>query len=155
MNERVDQMGAVASSVCALHCALCALLPVALSAVGLGVLISHEAEWAFTVVAIVFALGAMVLGWRQHGSVPVVGLLALGIVGLLASRGLEMMSEHDDHHDGHHAGAHESAEPDKPNEGSQPSGAHAASDHPKEEDHHGHADAGHLFGAVVGVLAGL
>ena len=103
MSERLDRFGAVASSLCALHCALCAFLPIVFSAVGLGFLIGHEAEWVLTMVAIAFAGGALFWGWAQHRSVYVAGLLTLGIVGLLASRGLEMGSGHHDHHGSHHA----------------------------------------------------
>ena len=66
-------------------------------------LFGHEAEWIFTLIAVAFASGALVLGWRVHRSSKVAGFFLLGIIGLLASRGLEMGS-HDDHH-GHHSEA--------------------------------------------------
>ena len=153
MSQKVDRFGAVASSLCAAHCALCALLPAAFSALGLGFLMGHEAEWVFTLIAVVLGLCALVLGWRQHRSFRVAGLLAIGIVGLLASRGLEMGSEHHGHHDEvHHA---------KVEDGS--SHANEAEDHHeeeqgKDEDHHvslEQDETGHLAGASVGVLAGL
>ena len=83
---RLDRFGAVASNLGAGHCAVCALLPTAFGALGLGLLLSHETECVFTLVAVVFAAGALLLGWRRHPSVLVAGLLAPGIVGLLASR---------------------------------------------------------------------
>ena len=104
-NERVDQAGAVASTLCAIHCAICALLPAAFGALGLGMLLSQTAEWAFTLVAVSIAAGALVLSWRQYRSIAVAGLLSLGIVGLLASRVLEMGSDHH-HHGEHHADHH-------------------------------------------------
>jgi hypothetical protein len=45
MNQEVERLGAVGSSLCAVHCALCALLPAALSALGLRFPIGHEVEW--------------------------------------------------------------------------------------------------------------
>ena len=138
-NERVDQAGAVASTLCAIHCAICALLPAAFGALGLGMLLSQTAEWAFTIVAVSIAFGALVLSWRQHRSIAVAGLLSLGIVGLLASRVLEMGSDH--HHGDHHADHHGEEHHD---EGAHAETAHHDSVAEKHEDHHneGH-DEGH------------
>ena len=157
MSQKVDRFGAVASSLCAVHCALCALLPAAFSALGLGFLIGHEAEWVFTLVAVALGAGALVIGWRQHRSLRVAGLLAVGIIGLLASRGLEMGSEHHGHGDEtHHAKAEESAEHKNESDehAQEEKGEHKEDGH--EEGHEaGEEDAGHLVGASVGVLAGL
>ena len=108
--NRLDRFGAVASSLCAVHCAICAVLPAAFGALGLSVLLSHEAEWAFTLIAIAFAGGALVVGWRVHRSRTVAVLLSLGIVGLLASRFIEMGSDHHGHHEGDHHATAESGE---------------------------------------------
>ena len=156
-NEWTDRLGSVASSVCALHCALCAFLPVAFSALGMGFLLGEQAEWLFSILAIVFGLGALVLGWRQHRSKQVAGLLVLGIVGILASRGLEMGSDHHGHDEPHHEASEHS------------DSTSAADDHDDGEHHDDHTDAGgehsdghsdhedatHLAGAAVGVCAGL
>ncbi len=85
----IDQVGAVASSACAVHCVLCALLPGVLGAVGLGALLGHEAEWGLTLVAIVFASVALLLGWRAHRSWRIAASLSVGIAGLMLSRLLE------------------------------------------------------------------
>ena len=156
--ERVDRFGAIASSLCAVHCAICALLPAAFGALGLGVLSGHEAEWVFTIIAVAFAVGALLLGWRRHRSVLVAGLLIAGIVGLVASRALEMSGEHDGHDA---APAHAQAE-------SSSTHGHVAKEHAAKEhaakEHATHAatsasashdDAAHLAGTVVAVLAGL
>ena len=133
-NERIDQAGAVASTLCAIHCAICALLPAAFGALGLGMLLSQTAEWAFTIVSVSIAGGALVLSWRQHRSVAVASLLGVGIVGLLASRVLEMGSDHHHHGDHHGEETHEEA-------------AHAEHDHHDSKHHadkHGdHHDEGH------------
>ena len=160
MNDITDRFGALASTLCAIHCAVCALLPAAFAALGLGFLLSHEAEWLLTLVAVSFGLGAMILAWRTHRSASVAILLSLGIVGLLASRGLEMAAPHDDHHEGsHHAdaghGDEHSAE------------GHHEEDRPHEDDHadghgdeHGDGHAGddgvmHTMGASVGIFAAI
>lgn len=134
-NERVDQAGAVASTLCAIHCAICALLPAAFGALGLGMLLSQTAEWAFTLVAVSIAAGALVLSWRQYRSVAVAGLLSLGIVGLLASRVLEMGSDH--HHGEHHADHHGEERHDEV--------AHAEDEHHDStaNEHGDHHDEGH------------
>lgn len=87
--NRIDRAGIVASSLCALHCALSALLPGLFSALGLAALLGHEAEWAFTIVAMVCALGALALGWRRHRSPAIAAVLVLGAGGLLAGRLVE------------------------------------------------------------------
>lgn len=164
MNNNTDRFGALVSTLCAIHCAVCAFLPAVFAALGLGFLLTHQAEWLLTLVAVVFGLGAMILAWRTHRSASVAILLSLGIVGLLAARGLEMAAPHDDHHeDSHHSdaghGDEHSAE------------GHHEEDRPHEDDHEddhgdehgdehedGHAgdDGGmHTLGASVGVLAAI
>ncbi|MEM8962246.1 MAG: MerC domain-containing protein [Acidobacteriota bacterium] len=85
----MDRLGTLASALCAVHCALCALLPTLLVAWGLGALLTHEAEWTFTLLAVVLGVAALVLGWRKHQSWWIASILGVGIVGLLASRFLE------------------------------------------------------------------
>ena len=157
-DEWTDRFGSVASSLCAIHCAVCALLPVAFAALGVGFLLSHEAEWLLTLVAVLFGGVALNLAWRTHRSLRVTGLLVVGIVGLLASRGLEMGSEHDDHHGGDH---HTQVE--KQDEHHSETAGHAAEDEhhheaaevQHEDDHHAEEDGLHVLGAGVGVFSGL
>ena len=177
--SRLDRIGAVASTACAVHCAICALLPAAFGILGLSVLSSPGAEWAFTLIAIAFAAGALFVGWRVHRSRMVFALLSLGIVGLLASRFMEMGSHHHGHDSGEqhaavHSGGADSHEGDtgqKHSEGEKhddgkthhekgesgsghdaEGGDHGADHH---EGHEGEEDVAHLAGAGVGVLAGL
>ena len=99
-DEGLDRAGMLASSVCAVHCVVCALLPAAFGVLGLGVLSGAVAEWGFTLVAIAFAAGALSFGWRRHRSRGIALLMILAVAGLLASRGLEGGEGH--HHDEHH-----------------------------------------------------
>lgn len=162
MNETktswADRWGTVASSVCALHCAVCALLPAALAGLGLGALLSQKAEWAFTLIAVALGGIALVVGWRVHRSRKVAGLLALGIVGLLSSRGLEMGGEHGHHGDEHsevsaHEGDHHEGEEAQASHQDSHSEAGEHGDHHGEEE--GHNDALHMAGAGIGVFGGL
>ena len=162
-----DRWGTVASSVCALHCAVCALLPAALAGLGLGALLSPKAEWGFTLVAVALGGMALVLGWRVHRSRRVAALLSLGILALLASRVLEMGGEHGHHGEGHAeetshgTEVHPTAEGHHSEEGHDDHDeAHAAGNgHGEHEEGHGeeeaHNDALHLAGAGVGVIGGL
>ncbi|PRP91273.1 MerC mercury resistance protein [Enhygromyxa salina] len=128
-DEGLDRAGTVASSVCAAHCVVCAVLPAAFGVLGLGFLTGHGAEWTFTLVAVAFAIGALHFGWRRHRSRGIALLMVLAIVGLLASRGIEGVEPHHDgehHHDEHH---------------------HVASAEPPGSIH--------LAGTALGVLAGL
>lgn len=162
-NDLTDRFGSVASSICALHCAICGFLPVAFSALGLGFLLGQKVEWMFAIMAISFGLVALFLGWRQHRSKQVAGFLIVGVVGIMVSRGLEMGSDHHDHGtDAHHeeVGHAETATHGADHEGEEHHEDHAAS----EGEHHsdGHADhegegedLSHMAGAIIGVLAGL
>lgn len=149
-HRHLDKVGVWASSLCALHCMVAALIPAALSALGLGILFGHVAEWLFTLIAIAFASSALVLGWRRHRSRLGAALLVLGIVGLLASRGIEMSAgEHHDHgahthHVTHHVEHDDHVEL-----------AHDDGDHHVEEQGQEGSYSTHTLGTVVGVLAGL
>ncbi|MFT6397077.1 MAG: hypothetical protein ACJAYU_001823 [Bradymonadia bacterium] len=155
MTERVDRFGAAASGLCAVHCAVCAFLPAALAALGLGYLLGHTAEWVFTLIAVSFAAAALVYGWRSHRSLSVVVLLGVGIIGLLASRGLEMGSDHHhDQEDSVHASAVHDAAADESDE--HDGDEHDGDDHDGDEhDGDEHDETAHMIGASVGVAGGV
>jgi len=154
-NEWTDRLGSFASSLCALHCAVCGLLPVAFTALGLGFLLNSEVEWILSITAIVLGLGALVLGWRQHRSLKVAGLLAIGIVGIIASRGLEVGLGHEDHHGFSHNNdvVHvESTEHIHDHQEELHASEHAGE---HEGAAHENGDLAHFAGTLVGVFAGL
>ena len=155
-NEWTDRLGAVASSVCALHCAICALLPAAFAALGVGALLTHEAEWLLTLVAVLFGAAALNLAWRTHRSIRVAGLLVVGIIGLLASRGLEMGTEHGDHHgDEHHVHAEEASGHHLEAAEQLDETGHASDEERQEAEGHEDGDGLHVLGAGIGVFSGL
>ena len=108
----VDRFGALASSMCAIHCALCAFLPTALALLGLDFLSGHGAEWAFTVLAVLIGLVAGIQVWRSHRRPSVLILFAVGIIGLLSARVLEGGAHHEEHGHELHQEAHEANEVD-------------------------------------------
>jgi len=137
-SNRVDTFGKLASGLCAIHCGLAAFLPGLFTVIGLDMLIGHEAEWGFTLVAIAFALGAMLLGWQRHRTPLIAGLFAVGILGLLASRFLEEMGEHGEH-------GQETEHAEKGEHGNQ-------EEHGEDEEHGDHHGFG--LGIVVGLGSG-
>ena len=153
-----DRFGAVASSLCALHCAICAILPALFAALGVGFLLTHEAEWLLNLVAIFFGIFALNLARQSHRSPRVMLFLVVGILGLLVGRGLEMAADHghhgdghaeetDHHEEGHHGHADEAEEHEQEEHG------HAADE--DEHAEHAEGDTLHMLGAGVGVLSGL
>ena len=126
---RVDRFGIFASSACALHCAVCALVPAAFAVLGLDFLLGQSAEWILTLVAVGFGCLAFYLGWQRHRQTLVFILLGVGIVGLLAVR---LMAGHGDHHD-HGAHAQTAAH----------HGEERGEAHGDEEHHEEAAQAGH------------
>ena len=156
----VDRWGAVASTTCAVHCAVCALVPAALATLGLDFLIGHTAEWTFTIIAVFFGLCAIALSWRSHRNLIILAALSLGVIGLLSARVLEGGSHHGhhggEHHDsktevghkasGEHHEKHEAATPEK----------HAENDahHEEGDDGHDEHEGGHLAIEMLSVLAG-
>ena len=173
--DLTDRAGSVASSLCALHCALCAVAPGLLGLVGAGFLLSHRVEWLLVLVAILLGIGALVLAWRSHRSKRVMAYLSCGMLGLLVARGIEMSSGHHEH-EGSSSNATEAvfeaethgehaANPTEHSGAEVLASAHAEEHHGEEhhgeehhgEEHHGEEDEGlvHYAGAGVGVIGGL
>ena len=82
-----DRIGATASFLCAVHCALLPLVLALLPALGLGFLANHQFEHAFIAFASVLALTSLIVGYRRHQRfrafwflVPGIALLFAGIV---------------------------------------------------------------------------
>jgi hypothetical protein len=87
LESRVDRFGALASMMCAVHCALLPLIFGVLPVLGLGFLAAHGFEQAFVSFAIVLASISLVFGLRRHGSyraflflVPGIVLLVIGVL---------------------------------------------------------------------------
>ena len=168
---RVDRFGMFASSICAVHCAVCALVPAAFVTLGLDVLLDHRFEWTLTLLAVVAGLVAMVMGWRKHRKLRVLITLAVGIIGLLAVRLSAGHAHHDDHSDHADHGAHSTHinhaagsvnhddHGDKAHHGDQAKEAHNDKPHHEglvtqsnagEHEHHEHGS-----GEGLGIFAGL
>jgi hypothetical protein len=88
LQGRVDRFGALASMLCAIHCALLPLIFGVLPALGLGFLAGHAFEQVFVSFAILLASISLLFGLRRHGSyrailflVPGILLLVVGMLG--------------------------------------------------------------------------
>lgn len=87
LESRVDRFGALASLLCAVHCALLPVVFGILPALGLGFLADHVFEQMFVSFAIVLASISLLYGLRKHGSyrafaslVPGIVLLVIGVL---------------------------------------------------------------------------
>lgn len=81
-----DRIGATASFLCAIHCALLPFVLVLLPVVGLEFLADHRFERGFVLFACILALVALIRGFRRHQhplplllAVPGLVLLLLGV----------------------------------------------------------------------------
>ena len=79
-----DRVGATASFVCAVHCALLPLIIAVLPAIGLGVLANHAFERAFIAFAAVLAVVSLATGFRRHRRFRAFGFLLPGVALMLA-----------------------------------------------------------------------
>lgn len=86
-----DRVGATASFLCAIHCALLPFVLTLLPLLGLGFLAGHRFERGFVMFAATLALFALVNGYRRHHrplplllALPGLALLLLGVTWGLA-----------------------------------------------------------------------
>lgn len=101
MKKRIglDQVGAIASFACAVHCAL---IPIAISLSAAGVITffdSEPIEWGFVLLASVVGTVSAWRGYRTHGNKTVAVVLGTAALGLV----LATLTRHDGHaHDPDH-----------------------------------------------------
>ena len=87
----LDRLGAISSTVCALHCALCAFAPALLTIAGLGMLVSHIVEWTFALITVILAIAAAIRSYFPCGTWMAPLMLLTGVVVLLAGRFTEQL----------------------------------------------------------------
>jgi MerC mercury resistance protein len=79
-----DRVGATASFLCAVHCALLPFVIALLPLLGLGFLADHRFERIFVACAAALASVTIVTAWRRHRKLHALFLLVPGIALLLA-----------------------------------------------------------------------
>ncbi|MEO7050191.1 MAG: MerC domain-containing protein [Rhodanobacter sp.] len=84
--QMADRVGATASFLCAIHCALLPFVLAALPLLGLEFLADHRFERGFVMFACVLALIALIRGFRRHQhplplllAIPGLALMLLGV----------------------------------------------------------------------------
>lgn len=94
LDRVIDRVGALASFLCAVHCALLPVVFGVLPALGLAFLADHAIERAFVGFAIVLASTSLLFGLRKHGSYRAFWFLIPGIVLLII--GMLVGADHSD-----------------------------------------------------------
>ena len=79
-----DRVGATASFLCAVHCALLPFVIALLPLIGLGFLADHRFERVFVACAAALASATILTAWRRHRKLNALFLLAPGIALLLS-----------------------------------------------------------------------
>ena len=75
-----DRIGATASFLCAIHCAILPFVLAALPAFGLGFLADHGFERGFILGASLLAIGTLIHGYRRHRVRHALALLLPGLM---------------------------------------------------------------------------
>jgi hypothetical protein len=86
VGEKLDKAGAMASFLCAIHCAIMPLLITALPLMGLGFLTSEPVEWGLLACSGVLGTLSLCVGFREHRRRRVFGLLGIALALLVAGR---------------------------------------------------------------------
>lgn len=77
--SRADRIGATASMLCAVHCALLPLVIALLPSLGLAAWLGEGFEEGFVVFATAFGLFTLVTGYRKHRALRALRLLVPGL----------------------------------------------------------------------------
>lgn len=88
-SARLDKVGATASLVCAIHCAVMPILVTLLPLVGLSFLANQWAEWVLVGCSAVLGVSSLCLGYREHKSRRALAVLSGGIALLVLGRIME------------------------------------------------------------------
>ena len=94
-----DRVGAAASFLCAVHCALLPFVIALLPLIGLGFLADHRFERVFVACAAALATITILTAWRRHRRLHALFLLVPGIVLLLSGIIIDI-----EHHEWLHTG---------------------------------------------------
>lgn len=89
--EQLDRVGAMASLICAVHCAIMPLIVTLLPLLGLSFLADSRVEWALVGLSAVLGVTSLCLGYREHRSRRALGVLGAGLSLLALGRILEGM----------------------------------------------------------------
>lgn len=80
-----DRLGTIASTICAVHCAITGLAVSVLSVIGFATLQSPILEWGFLGLALIFGSWAAYRGYAIHKSWTPVAIFFIGLLLLVGS----------------------------------------------------------------------
>jgi hypothetical protein len=89
VQEQLDRVGATASLLCAVHCAVLPLVVTLLPLVGLSFLADERVEWMLVGLSAALGITSLCLGYREHRSRRALGVLGIGLALLALGRILE------------------------------------------------------------------
>lgn len=95
--HKADRLGVVASTLCAIHCALLPVAAALLPALGLGAGGWVDLDQGFVIFASILAISTLGLGWRRHRAYRAFALLVPGLV-LVWSGAFSPLHDHDARH---------------------------------------------------------
>ena len=84
--ETLDKLGATASFLCAIHCAIMPMLIALMPLMALSILASEAAEWVLFGLSAILATGSICWGYKKHKSRVTLAVLACGLALLSAGR---------------------------------------------------------------------
>ena len=85
-HDKLDRAGAMASFLCAIHCAVMPFVVTMLPLVGLSFLASEPVEWVLLLSSAILGTLSLCAGFREHGSRRVFAVLAIALALLVAGR---------------------------------------------------------------------
>lgn len=85
----LDGIGATASFLCAIHCALLPLVVTLLPLAGLGFLAHGATEWALVACSALLGVSSLCLGFREHRRRSALAVLGVGLALLAGGRIVE------------------------------------------------------------------
>jgi len=84
--KKLDQIGFMASLLCAVHCSILPFLIVAFPILGLSFFVSEIFEWMFLTVSLLLGLTSLCFGYKKHKSFKAFPYLATGLTFIVIGR---------------------------------------------------------------------
>lgn len=89
MLRHLDRIGSIASIGCAIHCACMPMLVSLLPVIGLSFFASETMEWILFATSVAMGTISLGFGYRKHHNKPALYILSIGLVLLLIGRLLD------------------------------------------------------------------
>ncbi len=90
----LDRVGAAASFLCAIHCAVMPMVITLMPLMALSILASEAVEWILFGISAILATGSICWGYKKHRSRTILAILACALALLSAGRILHQYHSH-------------------------------------------------------------